>query len=335
MTDVIDALRTVHQTTSPPAPFDLDESIRRGKVRLRRRRVMQSGMGLAVTTAAVSAAILLPGSSTQGPPEPVGEAMFSSFDEPQQSADELPPSVLQQAGVVESSTRLVGEYEGLAYWLAKNADGDRCLVTAEDGTWLGTACGGVTGWLVSGLNTTSHGFTSAHVFPDDMELGIAEHAGLLFLSENLAISTLSERARGELSGVLEDAAEYYAVFAEPQRRADRLPDLANDQRNVWFPDAAARYLGEYRGMEYWIGARISDYQERLNVCVVQVTTPGEWHNTTCPGADPGELEKPIGKFDEIAGIWLMVVPDAYELTEAESETWVTVGPNLYHATAGP
>jgi hypothetical protein len=333
MSDVIDALKAAQRNTTPPVAFDLDESIRRGQRRRRRRRITNVGVGVAVAAGIAGSVLVLPDVTPDGP-DPAQDATFAIFDEPQRAVDKLPPAVREKADRIhESSTRLVGEYEDLRYWLATNDRGDTCVVSAEDGAWFGTACGGG-GWVQSGHPTSGHGFVTAFVFSDDFELEIADHAGFMVLSDNLAISTLSEGMRNDLAGVLEDAAEYFAILAEPQRPADRLPEIGNPA-NWALQEATTRYVGEYRDVQYWIGA-LSTPEEYWQICIVGVAAGGQWRGTSCspplnmPDVGP---RWPVRHRDPDVATQLALVPDAYDLTEAESETWVQVAPNLYHDTA--
>lgn len=348
MPDVIDSLKVAHRSATPPAPFDLDESIRRGRRRRHRRRVASAGVGVAIATGAAIAAFVLPGASPDRP-EPADEVTFAILDEPQREEDELPPSIRQQQpqGLDLSSTRLVGEYAGLRYWLGTNDEDQVCVVASEDGTWRSTACGGVPAVARPGMSgmpgilgmnhqSTSPGLTSAYVLPDGMELEIDEHAGLLVLSENLAISFMADRTRAELAGVLEDAAEYFSAFAEPQLPRDRLPEAQN--RSDWrVPAAATRYVGEYRDVRYWIGALENDApEEHRQICLIGVTDSGEWRGTTC--SDPLNLSGggphwPLERIDPEDSTRLALVPDGYELTDEQADTWEQVAPNVFHDTA--
>lgn len=337
MPDVIDTLKAAHQTTTPPSPFDLDQSIRRGQRRRRRRRITHVAGGLAVAASVIAAALLLPGSISSGP-EPVAEGTFAVLGEPQREADMLPPSIRQKADHVdESSTRLVGEYDDLKYWLGTNGHGDTCVVLAEAGTWLSTGCGGGP-WLKHSQRTTGQGFVTALAFADNMELGVAQHAGFTVISDNLAISTMSEGERAELTEVLESASEYFSVFAEPQRPSDRLPEAQN--RSDWpFQEAATRYVGEYRDVRYWMGALQDDTPEEYEqICLTGVAGGGEWRGTSC--SDPlnvsGEAPRwPLEHTDPEESITIALVPDDYELTDEQSSTWEQVATNLYRDTATP
>lgn len=330
MSDVIDALKAAHRNAIPPTPFDLDDSIRRGQRRLRRRRITNVGLGVAAAAGVVAAALLLP-ESTNGP-DPVDEATFAILDEPQREVDELPPTVRQEMSRIDlSSTRLIGEYDDLSYWLATSEEGDTCVVAAENETWLSTSCGRGP-WLGIGNRTTDDEIVTALAFADNLHLGITQHAGFTVISDNLAISTMSENERAELTEVLESSSEYFTVFAEPQRPSDRLPEAQN--RSDWpFQEAATRYVGEYRDVRYWMGALQNDPPEdHEQICLIGVAAGGEWRGTSC--SDPlnvsGEAPRwPLEHTDPEELITVALVPDDYELTDEQSSTLEQVAPNLY------
>lgn len=336
MPDVIEELKTAHRNSTPPAPLDLSDPIRRGQRRRRRRRIANAGVSAGVTAGLVVGGLVLPGASSDSP-EPAEEPTFAILGEPQREIDKLPQSVRQQQqGSLDlSSTRLIGEYDVLRYWLGTTDDGDFCVIGAESGTWLSTTCGaGIGGWLNSAHRTT-YGITTAFVFSDGMELGIAQHAGFTVVSDNLAISRMPDGQREELVALLEDAAEDFSVFAEPQRPSDRLPAVQNPA-DWTVQEATTRYVGEYGDVRYWIGAlRTDPPEEYLQVCLIGITGGGEWRGTSCShplNASKVEPPWPLERTDPEDSTQLALVPDDYELTDVQAGTWEQVAPNLYHDT---
>lgn len=313
MPDVIDVLKTAHRNTTLATPFDLDESIRRCKSRQRRRRFTSAGVGVALA-AALGVGFLFPGTSSDRPDPAHGER-FAILDELQGETDKLPPSIREEAGPLdESSTRLVGEYDDLSYWLGTDHEGHICLVAAEDGTWLSTGCGAGT------LVEVSHGSTTALAFPDDATLSIARHAGFMVISDNLAISTLSNGARRELAETLEDGTDYYAVFSEPQRPTDRLPDESRGSANDAFVDSASRLLGGFTDVQFWISAARDGSSETLTICIVSLATTEERFRMSCRGEADG-LGEPIDHVFDDAGSLIRAVPAGYELSDETAE-WI-------------
>lgn len=151
---------------------------------------------------------------------------------------------------------------------------------------------------------------------------------------------MSEAERERLAELLVTAAGYLSVFDEPQRRSDQLPDETDRNRPNWpFQEAATRYVGEYRDVRYWIGAREDEpADEYTQVCLIGITVGGEWRGTTC--SDPLDVPYerpsrwPLERTDPEDSTRLVLVPDDYELTDEQAGTWEQVAPNLYHDTDG-
>lgn len=335
MNSVVDVLRDAEERTSPPEGFDLNLAMRRGQARARRRRVLQAASVVA-TTALVATGVAL-GWSAATSTTPAGEpevlrgddaaAQFGFFSAPQTASDQLPAAVADEAAVVASSTRDLAGFGDAHYWAALNESGYICIVTVVQEAWVSTTCGGIAPGQPGPTSYTAMSGQTARLLPDGYEPSIQEHAGWTYLTPNLAVAEdhLDSPPRG--AEQMENVAEYYAVFAEPQRPNDLLVDMGV-QPNVFVTPWTSRLVGKYEGARFWVGFDAA--APELSVCLVAVTSDNQWDGNSCTPPLDGDMSGELDamSFKNLTEVWARLVPDSYEAGERELDVWTFVSPNL-------
>lgn len=355
MTDVIDALREADQRTTPPHQFDFNAALRAGQARLRRRRLAQVATALSIPAVVAAIVLVVPGGDSAPSPAPPAETndvdlpdfperervepsdAFTIFAEPQTEDDKIPADAPSTSELTASTIRKLAVYGGVDLYVAQkpaedlsSTDNLICLVYAsrEDLDNSGALCGGGIsmpvdsdvnlGPILRGGNSTQ----SYSLWPDyDAEPPASEHAGWAFITPNLAVASPHKPRRTWWPEWLNNAAQYYQVFGEPQQVSDLLPEAHDDELKPW----SSRLLGEYGGLKYWLGLR-----EEGEICLVTMTTNDVWENTSCKSSAEGDDLNQPGMGSKVDGTsrWVMSVPDDYEPTDTEKRRWTYISPNL-------